>query len=152
MSHSLSHLNRRQFLRGAGACIALPTFLSHGAGQLLAADATAAAKLATTATGAPLRTAFIFFPHGAIPGAWRRKSDGTDFELSRTLQPLEKVRKQVQIMGELNHHTADAGPDGAGDHARGNATFLTGVRLNKSATAVRAGVSIDQAMAKQIGH
>lgn len=152
MSHSLSHLNRRQFLRGAGACIALPTFLSHGAGQLLAADTSAAAKLATTATGAPLRTAFIFFPNGAIPGAWWPKSDGTDFALSRTLQPLEKIRKQVQVLGELNHHTADAGPDGAGDHARGNATFLTGVRLNKSATVVRAGVSIDQAMAKEIGH
>src|SRR5437773_2530205 len=42
--------------------------------------------------------------------------------------------------------------DGAGDHARGNGTFLTGVRLNKSATKVRAGVSIDQLLAREIGH
>ena len=45
-----------------------------------------------------------------------------------------------------------AGPDGAGDHARGNGTFLTGVRLKKSATDIRAGVSIDQVIARQVGH
>ncbi len=32
------------------------------------------------------------------------------------------------------------------------ATFLTGVRLNKSATDIRAGVSIDQVMAHHVGH
>ncbi len=31
---------------------------------------------------------------------------------------------------------------------RGNGTFLTGVRLNKSATNVRAGTSIDQVIAR----
>jgi hypothetical protein len=147
-----SSFNRRQFLRGAGACIALPTLLSHGAGRLLAADAPTGAKLATTATGAPLRTAFIFFPNGAIPGAWWPKQEGKEFALSRTLEPLEKSRQHLQILGGLNHRTAEAGPDGGGDHARGNATFLTAVRLNKSATNVRAGISIDQAIAKQIGH
>ncbi len=35
---------------------------------------------------------------------------------------------------------------------RGNGTFLTGVRLNKSATNVRAGISIDQVLAQKIGH
>ena len=144
--------NRRQFLRGAGACVALPTLLSHSAGRLLAADVPLAAKLATTASGVPIRTAFIFFPNGAIPGAWWPKEDKKDFAFSRTLQPLEKSRQHLQILGGLNHRTAEAGPDGGGDHARGNGTFLTAVRLNKSATNVRAGVSIDQAIAKQIGH
>ena len=55
-------------------------------------------------------------------------------------------------MGGLDHHTADPGKDGAGDHARGLGTFLTGVRLNKSATDIRAGVSIDQAIARRVGH
>ncbi len=145
-------LSRRQFLRGAGACIALPVLASHGVGRLLAADPTSGIKLAATATGAPMRAAFIFFPNGAIPGAWWPKGEGKDFIFSRTLQPLEKSKQHIQIMGGLNQRTAEAGPDGAGDHARGNATFLTGVRLNKSATAIRAGVSIDQAIAKQVGH
>jgi hypothetical protein len=65
---------------------------------------------------------------------------------------LENSKQFLQILGGMNHKTAEPGPDGAGDHARGNGTFLTGVRLNKSATNVRAGISIDQVLARQIGH
>jgi hypothetical protein len=144
--------SRRHFLRGLGACVALPALESLGIGRLFAAEAPAASPLAATAAGAPLRSLFIFFPNGAIPGAWWPKEEGKDFELSRTLKPLESSRDFVQVMGELDHHTADGGPDGAGDHARGNGTFLTGVRLKKSATDVRAGVSIDQLFARQVGH
>lgn len=145
-------LSRRTFLRGIGAAaIALPAFESLRPLQLLAAESTSAGKLAITATGAPLRSAFIFFPNGAIPSAWWPRGEGADFELSRTLQPLEPVKKFVQVLGGLDHRNAEAGPDGAGDHARGNGTFLTGVRLKKSATDIRAGVSIDQALAREVG-
>jgi hypothetical protein len=144
--------NRRHFLRGLGACVALPYLASLRPLRLLAAEPAAGGTLAVTPTGAPLRTAFVFFPNGAIPAAWWPKGQGTDFPLSRTLQPLEPVRPFVQILGGLDHKTAEPGPDGAGDHARGNGTFLTGVRLNKSATNVRAGISIDQALARQVGH
>jgi hypothetical protein len=48
---------------------------------------------------------------------------------------------------------ATAGPDGAGDHARANGTFLTGVRFKKTAGAdIHAGVSIDQVIADKVGH
>lgn len=143
-------VNRRHFLRGLGACLALPALESLRPLRMLAAEPIATA--ATTATGAPLRTAFLFFPNGAIPAAWWPKETGTDFELSRTLQPLAESRRYVQVMGGLDHQTANGGPDGAGDHARGNGTFLTGVRLKKSATDIRAGVSIDQVLAREIGH
>jgi hypothetical protein len=151
ISRRRAGLDRRHFLRGVGACVALPLFASLRTGRLLA-QTVAGSDLATTATGAPLRAAFIFFPNGAIPSAWWPKGQGTEFEFSRTLQPLEKSKQLVQILGGLDHHTADPGPDGAGDHARGNGTFLTGVRLNKSATNVRAGISIDQAIAREVGH
>jgi hypothetical protein len=128
----------------------LPAFESLAPVRLLAAGA--ATKLATTATGAPLRTAFVYFPNGAIPGTWWPEGGVTDFKLSRTLQPLEASRQQIQIFGGLDHLNAGPGPDGAGDHARANGTFLTGVRMKKSATDIRAGISIDQAMAKQVGH
>lgn len=144
---------RRQFLRGLGACIALPVFESVVPMRSLANLAGDSAKqLATTATGAPLRTAFIYFPNGAIQPTWWPKGGGTDFELSRTLQPLESVRQYIQVLGGLDHLNATAGPDGAGDHARANGTFLTGVRMKKSATDVRAGISIDQLIAREIGH
>jgi len=141
------NFSRRNFLRGLGACIALPAFESL---RLLAGPA--AGKLATTASGAPLRTAFMFFPNGAIPSAWWPKGDGKEFEFSRTLKPLEGLRQHLQVFGGLDQKAAYGGPDGAGDHARGNGVFLTGVRLKKSATDIRAGISIDQAIAREVGH
>jgi hypothetical protein len=142
-------LSRRNFLRGVGACVALPAFESLMPGRALAS--TAAAGAATTSTGAPLRAAFMFFPNGAIPRAWWPDSEGADFQFSRTLEPLAAHREYVQVMGGLDHQHAEPGPDGAGDHARGNGTFLTGVRVNKSATEIRAGVSIDQMIAREVG-
>ena len=58
----------------------------------------------------------------------------------------------IQVLGGLDHANAEPGPDGAGDHARANGTFLTGVRVKKSATDIHAGVSIDQVMATRVGH
>src|SRR6187549_3647809 len=95
--------NRRLFLRGLGACIALPAFESAGALKLLAAPA---GKLATTATGAPLRTAFVYFPNGAIPAAWWPTDAGRDFSFSRTLKPLEPLRQHLQLLGGLDQRCA----------------------------------------------
>jgi len=147
--------SRRHFLRGVGACIALPGLESLRTGSALAGEAAAtatAAPIAATTTGAPLRTAFVFFPNGAIPSRWWPDGDGSDFTLSRTLEPLGESKPHIQVLGELDHENATAGRDGGGDHARGTGTFLTGVRLNKSATDIRAGVSIDQIIAQHVGH
>jgi hypothetical protein len=111
-------------------------------------------KLATTASGAPLRTAFVFFPNGAILDDWwptNSGNSGSGLELSKTLAPLEKLKNQVQILKGLDNESAESGNDGAGDHARGNGTFLTCVRIKKSATDIRAGQSIDQAIASRVG-
>ncbi len=149
-SDPIAALNRRHFLRGLGACIALPTFSS----LLTRGDVAApgGAPLGVTASGAPLRTAFVFFPNGAIPSRWWPEGEGAAFKLNPTLAPIEPLRDQVQVLGGLDHANARGGTDGAGDHARGNGVFLTGVRINKSATDVRAGISIDQVIAKEIGH
>jgi len=141
--------NRRNFLRGLGACVALPAFESLGALKALAAPVS---SLATTAAGAPLRTAFIYFPNGAIPAAWWPTNEGKDFDFSRTLKPFEPMRQHLQVLGGLDQRCAYGGQDGGGDHARGNGVFLTGVRLKKSATDIRAGISIDQAIAREVGH
>src|SRR3977135_4317999 len=69
------------------------------------------------------------------------------------MPPLEAVKQHVQILGGLDHINATPGPDGAGDHARASGTFLTGVRVKKTAGAdIHAGISIDQVAANQIGH
>lgn len=139
-------LTRRHFLRGLGACLALPTFVSLRPFSALAAPA--AAKVS------PTRMAFVYVPNGAIPSAWWPEGEGgKDFAMPRTLQPLEKVRDKLQIISGLGDLSADPGPDGAGDHARAGGTFLTGVRIKKTAGSdIYAGVSIDQVVAHQIGH
>ncbi len=144
-------VNRRHFLRGLGACLALPAFESLRPFGALAAAAGGVPAPATTATGMPLRSAFVYFPNGAIPGEWWPKEEGADWQPCRTLQPLAEARPQFQLLGGLDHQTAVGGVDGGGDHARANGTFLTGVRLKKSATDVRAGVSIDQVIARSVG-
>jgi hypothetical protein len=146
-------LNRRHFLRGLGACLALPAFETLGPFGALAADAKVAGRLATSATGAPLRMAFVYFPNGAIPANWWPTGEGKDFELNRTMQPLQNFKERLQVFGGLDHVNATPGPDGAGDHARASGTFLTGVRVKKTAGAdIHAGISIDQVAANQIGH
>jgi hypothetical protein len=141
--------SRRLFLRGLGVSLALPAFESL-ARPLLAAEGKTA--LATTATGAPLRTAFIYFPNGAIPGSWWPTGDESNFKLGPTLAPLEQVRQSINVLRGLDHHCADGNRDGGGDHARANSVFLTGVRLKKSASDIQAGISIDQVLAREVGH
>lgn len=149
-SAAVRPLNRRRFLRNLGVCVTLPALESFSS-RLLAAPAGARA-VATTATGAPLRTAFLYFPNGAIPAAWWPAETGRDFTLNRTMEPLAGVKPHLQVLGGLSCLSANAGPDGGGDHARANGTFLTGVRIKKTNGAdFRAGVSADQVMAQQIG-
>jgi hypothetical protein len=149
-------LSRRNFLRGVGVCLTLPVFES-ALGPALRAATAASAKtggpLGVTSTGAPLRMAFVYFPNGAHQANWWPSGEGAAFELGRTMQPLAGLKSAVQIVGGLDHKNADPGNDGAGDHARANATFLTGVRARKTDSAdIQVGISTDQVAAQQIGH
>jgi hypothetical protein len=144
------NITRRNFLRGLGACVALPALESLWTPNALAAGAKG---LATTATGAPLRLGVVYFPNGAIQPTWWPKTEGKEFDLPRTLEPLSEVKSHLQVIGGLDHENAKPGPDGAGDHARASGTFLTGVRVKKTAGAdIHAGISIDQVIANQIGN
>ncbi len=143
--------SRRHFLRGLGACMALPAFESLQPLRLFGGSADAAIA---NGAAAPVRMAFLYVPNGTIPSAWWPEGEaGRNFELSRTLQPLASVRHQLQVISGLEDLSADPGPDGAGDHARAGGTFLTGVRVKKTAGSdIHAGISIDQVVAQQIGH
>jgi hypothetical protein len=140
-------LSRRRFLRGAGVAMALPALASLAPGN-------AFARASKGGKAAPTRMAFVYVPNGAIPAAWWPAGEGgTDWQLSPTLAPLAKVRNHLQVFGGLDCVSANAGPDGAGDHARAGGTFLTGVRIKKTAGSdIHAGISIDQVVANEIGH
>lgn len=141
----MNELNRRHFLRGLGAAVALPAFES-----LL--GNTASAGQAVTASGAPLRMAYLYIPNGVILDAWQPHGEGTNFRLNRSLQALKPFKKDIQILSDLEHENGWAGRDGGGDHARANATILTGARPRKTAGAdIRLGISVDQVAALAIG-
>lgn len=149
--------SRRTFLKGLGAAVALPAMASLAPksawGSAVGSAARDAARgLAETASGAPMRAAWLYFPNGSIPGAWWPSETGKDFQTSESLKTLEPHRDSLQLMAGLDNLSANPKRDGAGDHARGNGTFLTSVRLKKSATDIRAGISIDQVIASKIGH
>jgi hypothetical protein len=100
----------------------------------------------------PLRMAFAYVPNGVIMPQWTPKKTGRQFALPSALQPLNGVRDKCQVLGGLDQDKAKANGDGAGDHARANATFLTGCQAKKTAGAdIKIGVSVDQVAAAQIG-
>ncbi len=140
------HIDRRKFLRGAGALVALPALECYGAPKPAATPVPG-----QTASGAPLRSVFIYKPNGVNVDSWSVQGEGTGFQLSPTLEPLAEFRNDFQIFSGFAQKAGTAGPDGAGDHARANATFLTGVRAHKTAGAdIRLGVSIDQLIARTV--
>lgn len=142
-----THLGRRAFLRGFGATVALPSFRSLGA-ELKPAMA---AK-GVTASGAPLRMAYLYVPNGVIMDKWRPQGIGSDFEFNDSMKSLADFKSDLQIVKGLEQANGWAGSDGAGDHARGGATFLTGARPRKtSGSDIRLGVSVDQMAASYIG-
>jgi hypothetical protein len=143
--------SRRRFLRGLGACVALPLLDSALPAGLRGATTPGAAG--STGTGDPLRMAFVYVPNGVNQQGWWPTGEGSAFELGGTMQPLLGLKEQLQVVGGLSIKNARAGNDGGGDHARANATFLTGVHIRKTESAdIRAGVSVDQLAAQHIGH
>ena len=133
---------RRAILRGVGTTLALPWLESLEPRSLNAADNTGS-----------MRVAFIYSPNGAIMPQWTPKGSGRDYKLSPTLKPLEAIKDQIQVISGLAHDKARANGDGGGDHARANATFLTGRQARKTAGAdIQLGVSVDQIAATQMGH
>ena len=145
-------MSRRRFLRGVGACVALPALPSLVPRWVTAAEAAITAST-EAAAAVPQRMAFVTVPNGVNLEKWWPKVDGKNFELASTMEPLTGLKDQIQIISGLDHVNATPGNDGAGDHARANATLLTGCRAKKTSGAdIHVGPSIDQVAAQHIGH
>jgi hypothetical protein len=135
------HLSRRTFLRGAGVTVALP---------LLDSMLPAQTPLAKTAATPKSRFCGIYVPHGATMDKWTPAQEGTGFEFTESLKPLEKYRNRVNVVTNLAHPLAGGvGSDAGADHARSAAVFLSGAHPEKGA--VHAGVTVDQVLAEHIG-
>src|SRR5882757_4625337 len=115
MSNILSQrwlLNRRHFLRGLGATMALPLL-----------DAMRPLRAATEAAK-PRRSVFVYIPNGVNGMNWQVGKSGRDFEFSPSLKPLSKFREEVSIFSGLHH------PNGIGQAHVCADTWLTGAKID----------------------
>jgi hypothetical protein len=146
---SPSFTSRRKFLRGFGAALSLPALEAFR--PLMAANTAGAGAIGTTASGAPLRMAYLYIPNGVNLTKWRPEGTGSKYKSGETFAPLEKHRADFQIFTGFEQQNARAGGDGPGDHARSVASFLTSARPKKTAGSdIELGISIDQVAANAI--
>ncbi len=128
--------HRRTFLKGLATTLALPNLQSMAS--------------ALPKAGPPTRVAFVYIPNGVNVGEWYPK--GTE-NVSNSLQGLSGLRNHYSVLRNLDHDKAQSNGDGGGDHARANATFLTGCQAKKTAGAdIHLGQSVDQILATQMGY
>jgi hypothetical protein len=133
-------LSRRTVLRGFGTTLALP---------FLQSMIPAFAAHAQTAAASPLRFGGVYVPNGMPIKDWMPAAtpDGT-LGITPVLTPLERVRNQVTVYGNLTR----AGGRNATDHAVSSAGWLSGVVAKQTeAEDISLGVTIDQVLARQIG-
>jgi hypothetical protein len=136
-------VSRRALLQGLGASLALP---------LLDAMIPAMAATRLTAGKPAVRLGFVYVPNGIIQKAWLPEKTGTDYEFLSTMKPLEPYRGQMLVLSNLMQRGGRALGDGAGDHARAGASWLTGIHPKKTeGSDITAGISVDQIAAKEFG-
>ena len=128
-------ISRRTVLRGIGTAVALP---------FLEAMVPALTPTARTAANPLKRFGAVFVPLGERPGYWTPTRVGSDFEFTTILKPLEPFRNSMTVISELC--------DPLDGHAVTVAAWLSGsVPFRTIAENVRAGTTVDQAIASKIG-
>ena len=130
-----SRISRRTVLRGAGATMALPWLQSLHA-------------LADTppASAFPKRFAVMFLGNGINEDHWSASGSGADMQLSQTLQPLEPLKRKINVIDGLFNKAAT----GQGIHPAQTGSLLSGAHISKGAI-IHSGISVDQMIAGRIG-
>ena len=131
---SKKHLDRRTFLRGMGATVALPLL-----------DAMVPARALLASIRPVPRLAFVYFPHGAVMDEWLPADAGRSGQLGRILEPLSPFANRLTIVsGVENRHAY--GPV----HAITPGTWLSGTSPRESGDGTH-GATIDQLAADYLG-
>src|SRR4051794_18502961 len=142
--HDRKGLSRRTFLRGVGVTMALPWLESMPVWG--ATTTTAPATTAAAASAIPKRFAVMFMGNGINGNHWWSKGSGDNMKLSKSLAPLEPLKKKVNVINGLFNKPAV----GQGIHPGQTGNLLSGAPLQHGAV-VRAGTSMDQLLAAQLG-
>lgn len=148
MSAKSWHLSRRTFLRGAGVAVTMPYL--HGMEKDV--EATRAGPGAGP-DSKPRRLVYVYFPNGcSLPKEddeanaqwrWFPSGNGEDFQLTKVLEPLERHRDQLSVLGGLSHPKSRK----LLGHLAGD-TWLTGGDLRGDQ--YKNSVSVDQVAARAL--
>ncbi len=135
------------------------TLLKAASGAVLALPLLPSLRARAQEKEAPKRFVTMYTPNGVIHDGWwpTAVTSETEFELSSSHQPLSAYRERLLILGGLEMKVALTGA--GGPHQRGIGGLFTNMPLGEGAfvdgcgrTAGWAtGISIDQAVANQIG-
>ena len=137
---AIHHFSRRTMLRGLGVSMALPWMES----SRVWGDETKSAKEASTA---PTRMAILFSGCGFHKQEWWAKGEGDALELGKVLAPLNDFRDQLTFIRGLYNAEALKG----NIHSSQTGNLLSGAPLSSGGT-IRSGTSVDQVVARQLGH
>ena len=144
MFAQLAQLDRRRFLRGTGVALALPCMPS------LIGNAKADVERAN-----PKRLACFYLPDGVpmpLPEdpayqdwAWFPHGNGTEFKLTKCLEPLEPLRSDLTVLSGFSHPAVRSihGHSNADQFLTAGATGATGEYTNS--------ISLDQEYASHVG-
>lgn len=129
-------------LKGTGAALALPWL------EAMAPSRVIASEQPDTTPHRPTRLAVLFMPNGVREDAWTPDGEGSEFNLSPTLAPLEDLKKEILVLTNLWNAASDYG-DG---HYVKTSGFLTCTTINKSLgfDVNSNGISMDQVAASSV--
>ncbi len=131
-------MNRRTFLRGAGATLAVPLLASARPRSAWGEDVVE-----------PVRSIFWYVPCGIHTPAFEPDTLGLGYDLKAITEPLLGVQADVSLIGGLANKAAEE--DISGDHARGTASFLSVSRIRHTAGSdIENGISVDQEIAQRL--
>lgn len=129
----MSPITRRRALQGIGATLALPWMESL--------------SRAAAVPDVPQRIAWFYTPNGVIGDQWFPTSAGKSYKLTPTLEPLAKVKSEINVISNLNRVFLIGEP-----HSQAGSCWLTQSRPEErkdGATAIDR--TLDQVIAHAIG-
>lgn len=128
-------LGRRSFLRGLGACLALPHLPS----------------IARAMDPPPKRLIYYFIPNGVDMSTWTPTGTGAGYTLSPTLASLAPFVDDMLVISGLDNRPAWLAPDNPnGGHHRSTVSFLS--CATPTLVPEAAAQSVDQIAAEALGY
>ena len=138
------HLERRTFLRGAGAMLALPWLESIPARS----QETGKRVVSSSPVQPPVRFACIYFSNGVEPVHWWARANGDEMQVGPGLKPMNPFREDMIFLKGLFNEQAVLHKSA---HLGRVPNLLSGAWVSTDQSEIRVGKTMDQVLAQEIG-